>query len=72
MELRGYLFRLVWAATAMTVIVNDTNYKDARERTERRWLQRIGRERGALFVQFLGTCEPLPPNRREKLPRKVF
>lgn len=66
METLGYRFRLVWAATSMTVIVNGTREDDARKRAEK-WLKR-----GALFAQFLGTCEPLPPNRREKLPRKVF
>lgn len=66
MQLLGYRFRLVWAATSMTVIVNGKHEEDARGRAEK-WLKR-----GALFAQFLGTCEPLPRDRREKLPRKVF
>lgn len=61
----GYRFKLAWPATSMLVRVNAKCYDEAYRKVGR-WLKK-----GAI-AHFVCRCEPWPPDRREKMPKKVF
>jgi hypothetical protein len=69
---QGYKFRIVFAATAVTVIVNATDYDAALKKVHHKYKpEPKGR---ALAHQFLGECDPR--NDKDpydaKMPKKVF
>lgn len=64
--LYGFRFRITWAATGYTIIVNGRTLDAAQAKADR-----FAFLKKALHVRYLGVTEPLPKD-LPRIPYKVF